>query len=187
MPKRQYFELPSGDAIERMTDNDYRRVRRGMIKRTKEIFRLFGPPRSMLFMGVMTSETYFEMTNAYICGLYLSTIFNAHAFIESALAFGYILNAEDGIAEGGLGKIVLAAFESGHISKEIFARLNELRTMRTAYFHSHAGLHKRGAMKRYLDNKTFGVEMHQKDAKDALKIVHEFLRSRRPAAFAAIA
>src|ERR1700722_16370577 len=165
MKRKRYFKLPSKMAIEKMTDSSLSYGRRGAVARTKQIYRLFGPPRSMMFAGVMTADTYFEMINAYIFGLYISTIFAAHALIESSLSFGFMFSSEDEvIAEGGLGKIIAASFERGHISKELADRLNELRIMRIAYFHSHVGLKQKSAMKRVLDKNLYGAKLHRIDA-----------------------
>jgi hypothetical protein len=165
----------------RMTDSSLNFDRRGIVARTKQIYRLFGPPRDMFFSGVMTADAYVEMINAYVFGLYISTVFAAHALIESALSFGFMFDSEDeAIAEGGLSKIVAASFERGHISKDLSDRLNELRIMRIAYFHSHVGLKRRSAMKRYLDKRLYGVKLHRRDALDALKIVHQFLNETSP-------
>jgi len=133
----------------------------------------------MLFAGTMTADAYYEMINSYICGLYLSTIFSAHTLIESALAFNFAISSEDRIAEGGLGKLAAASLEREHISKEIFDRLDELRLMRIAYFHSHVGLNKRSAMHRYLEKGVYGVNAHRKDAAEALRIVHEFIHAQK--------
>jgi hypothetical protein len=167
-----------------MTDESFQHERRGVLVRTKQIYRLFGPPHNMLFSGVLTADTYFEMINAYIFGLYISTVFTAHALIESALSFSFMFNSDDqAIAEGGLSKIIAASFERGHISKDLSDRLHELRIMRIAYFHSHVGLNQRSAMKRYLDKKLYGVKLHRSDAIDALKIVHQFLNETSPGFF----
>jgi hypothetical protein len=178
MKQAKYFRPPPRSVIEKMTDDDFQRERKGVIKRTTEIYRLFGPPRSMLFMGTMTAEAYFEMINSYIFGLYLSTIFTAHALIESAMAFNFAIGSEDEIAEGGLGKLSAASLERGYITREVYDRINELRIMRIAYFHSHVGLNKRGAMTRYLDKKLAPVDAHRKDAAEALRIVYEFIHSQ---------
>jgi hypothetical protein len=171
-------------AIEKMTDSSLSYGRRGVVARTKQIYRLFGPPRDMMLSGVMTADTYFEMINAYIFGLYISTVFAAHALIESSLSFGFMFNSNDeAIAEGGLSKIIAASVKRGHISKELSNRLNDLRIMRIAYFHSHVGLNEKSAMKRYLDRKLYGVKLHRKDAMDALKIVHQFLNETSPGFF----
>ena len=185
MKRKKYFKLPPKAAIEKMTDGSFQHERRAIIGRTKEIYRLFGPPRDMLFSGgVITADAYFEMIAAYIFGLYLSTVFAAHALVESALSFDFMFDSDDEIiAEGGLSKIITASFERGYISKELSNRLNELRMMRIAYFHSHVGLKKRSAMKRYLDKKLYGVKLHRRDAMDALKIVHELLNETSPGFF----
>ncbi len=184
MKRKRCFKLPPNIVIEKMTDSSLNHDRRGSIARTKQIYRLFGPPRDMMFTGIMTADTYFEMINAYIFGLYISTVFAAHALIESALSFGFMFNLEDeAIAEGGLGKIIAASFERGHISKELADRLNELRIMRIAYFHSHVGLKQRGAMKRVLDKKLYGVKLHRSDAMNAITIVHQFLNETAPGFF----
>jgi hypothetical protein len=164
-----------------MTDGSLNYDRRGVVARTKQIYRLFGPPRDMIFSGVMTADAYFEMINAYILGLYISTVFAAHALIESSLSFNFMFNSKDeAIAEGGLGKIVAASFHRGHISKDLSDRLNELRIMRIAYFHSHVGLKQRSVMRRYLDKRLYGIKMHRSDALGALKIVHQFLNETSP-------
>jgi hypothetical protein len=182
MKRKRYFKLPPNIVIEQMTDSSLNHDRRGVVARTKQIYRLFGPPRDMMFSGVMTADTYFEMINAYIFGLYISTVFAAHALIESSLSFGFMFNSQDeAIAEGGLGKIIAASF--GHISKDLADRLNDLRIMRIAYFHSHVGLNQRGAMKRVLDKKLYGVKLHRTDATEAIKIVHQFLNETSPGFF----
>lgn len=184
MKRKRYFKLPPNIVIERVTDSSLGHDRRGAVARTKQIYRLFGPPRDMMFSGTMTADTYFEMINAYIFGLYLSTVFAAHALIESSLSFGFMFNSEDeSIAEGGLSKIIAASFERGHISKDLSDRLNELRIMRIAYFHSHVGLKKRSAMKRVLNKRLYGVKLHHRDAMDAIKIVHQFLNETSPGFF----
>jgi hypothetical protein len=184
MKRKKYFKLPAKIVIEKMTDESFQHERRRVLIRTKQIYRLFGPPRSMLFSGVLTADTYFEMINAYIFGLYISTVFTAHALIESALSFSFMFNSGDQtIAEGGLNKIIAASFERGHISRDLSDRLHELRIMRIAYFHSHVGLNQRSAMKRYLDKKLYGVKLHRSDAIDALKIVHQFLSETSPGFF----
>jgi hypothetical protein len=184
MKRKKYFKLPAKIVIEKMTDESFQHERRGVLIRTKQIYRLFGPPRSMLFSGVLTADTYFEMINAYIFGLYISTVFTAHALIESALSFSFMFNSGDQtIAEGGLNKIIAASFERGHISRDLSDRLHELRIMRIAYFHSHVGLNQRSAMKRYLDKKLYGVKLHRSDAIDALKIVQQFLSETSPGFF----
>jgi len=66
MTRKRYFTLPSNTVIEGMTDSSFKHDRRGAIARTKQIYRLFGPPRDMMFAGVMTADAYFEMINAYI-------------------------------------------------------------------------------------------------------------------------
>jgi len=184
MKRKRYFKLPPNTVIEQMTDNSLGHGRRGVVARTKQIYRLFGPPRDMMFSGVMTADTYFEMINAYIFGLYISTVFAAHALIESSLSFGFMFDSDDeAIAEGGLSKIITASCERGHISKELADRLNELRIMRIAYFHSHVGLKQRSAMKRVLDKKLYGVKLHRSDATDAIRIVHQFLNETSPGFF----
>lgn len=167
-----------------MTYESLQHDQRGTVKRTKEIYRLFGPPRSMMFSGVLTADAHYEMLNAYILGLYISTVFAAHALIESALSFSFMFDANDrSIAEGGLNKIIEASLARGHISNELSDRLHELREMRIAYFHSHVGLNPRSAMKRYLDKRLYGLKLHRRDAQDALKIVHEFLNETSPGYF----
>jgi hypothetical protein len=185
MKRMKYFKLPPNAIIEEMTDGSFQHERKAIIGRTKEIYRLFGPPRGMIFSGgVITADAYFEMVSSYIFGLYISTVFTAHALIESALSFDFMLDSNDqAIAEGGLSKIIGASLERGYISKELYGRLNQLRAMRIAYFHSHVGLNKRSAMKRYLDKKLYGVKLHRKDAMDALKIVHQLLNETSPAFF----
>jgi hypothetical protein len=183
MKRKRYFKLPPNIVIEKMTNSSLGHDRRGVVARTKQIYRLFGPPRGMMFSGVMTADTYFEMINAYTFGLYISTVLAAHALIESSLSFGFIFREDEGIAEGGLGKIIAASFERGHISKDLADRLNELRIMRIAYFHSHVGLKQKSAMKRVLDKKLYGVKLHRSDAIDAIKIVHQFLNETSPGFF----
>ena len=108
MKRKKYFKLPPNIIIEKMTDNSLSHDRRGAVAGTKQIYRLFGPPRDMMFMGVMTADTYFEMINAYIFGLYIFTIFAAHALIESSLSVGFMFSSEDeAIAEGGLSNAKL--------------------------------------------------------------------------------
>ena len=148
MGRAKYFKPPPRPDLEKMVDDDFRRERRGTVSRTREIYRLFGPPRSMFFVGTMTGDAYYEMTNSYIFGLYLSTIFAAHTTLESAMAVNFALGSDDLIAEGGLAKIAAASLERGYISEETHNRLSELRKMRIAYFHSHVGLSKRSAMSR---------------------------------------
>ena len=176
--KRRYFKVPPHEFIERLTDEEYRRERRGIIARTKLIYRLFGPPRSMLFGGVMTAETYHEMITSYIFGNYLSTIFVTHALVEAALGFRFIMNfgTDEKIAEASLAKMLDVAHRRGWISRELRNRLDELRRMRIAYFHSHIGMNERGAMKRYLTEKGFGYKQHRRDAERALNIVHDYLK-----------
>lgn len=173
--RRKYFKLPSNAVIEKMANETLCFDQRGAVARTKQIYRLFGPPRSMLFAGTLTADAYFEMIRAYIFGLYISTIHAAHTVVESGLSFGYILISEDEIAEGGLAKLAAVAFAEGNISKYLFEEINELRLMRIACFHSHVGLNPRSAMKRYLDKRAFGTKLHRKDAAHALKIVYDFL------------
>jgi hypothetical protein len=184
MKRKKYFKLPPNSVIEKMAYESLQHDRRGTVMRTKEIYRLFGPPRSMMFSGVLTADAHYEMLNAYILGLYISTVFAAHALIESALSFSFMFDAIDkSIAEGGLNKIIEASLARGHISNELSDRLHELREMRIAYFHSHVGLNPRSAMKRYLDKRLYGVKLHRRDAQDALKIVHEFLNETSPGYF----
>src|SRR5258708_40174392 len=110
MKGKRYFKIPSNIVIEKMTNHSFSHDRRGAVARTKQIYRLFGPPRDMMFSGVMTADTYFEMINAYIFGLFISTVFAAHALIESSMSFNFLFNSEDeAIAEGGLGKIISAS------------------------------------------------------------------------------
>ena len=181
MKRRKYFKLPPKSTIEKMAEHTLNYERRGVVARTKQIYRLFGPPRSMMFAGVMTADTYYEMINAYIAGLYLSTVFAAHALIESSLSFGFMFDEDDKpIAEGGLGKIIAASVARGHISEDLSACLSELRAMRIAYFHSHVGLNKRSAMQRYLEKKHHGVKLHRRDAIIALRTVHQFLNETSP-------
>jgi hypothetical protein len=184
MKQKKYFKLPPKAVIEKMTEGLFQRERSAIERRTSEIYRLFGPPRSLSFCGVITADAFFEMINAYIFGLYISTVFAAHALIESALSFGFMFDPNDqAIAEGGLSKILAASLGRGHISKELHDRVDELREMRIAYFHSHVGLNNRSAMKRYLDKKLYGVKLHRKDAMDALRIVHKFLSETSPGFF----
>lgn len=184
MKRKKYFKLPPNLVIERMANHSINYDRKGLVARTKQVYRLFGPPRGMMFSGVMTADTYFEMINAYIFGLYISTVFAAHALMESSLSFGFMFDSKDEtIAEGGLGKIIAASLERGHISKGLADRLNELRIMRIAYFHSHVDLKPKSAMKRIIDKQLYGVRLHRHDAVEAIKIVHEFLNETSPGFF----
>ena len=183
--KRRYFKIPSHKFIERSTDKEYRRERRGIIARTKLIYKLFGPPRSRLFGGIMTADTYHEMITSYIFGNYLSTIFVTNALVESTLGFKFIMNfgTDEKIAEAGLAKMLDVAHSRGWFSSALRDQLDELRRMRIAYFHAHVGMNKRGAMKRYLTEKDFGYRQHRRDAAKALKIVHEYLKEESPEFF----
>jgi hypothetical protein len=184
MKRKKYFKLPPNSTIDQMVKHTISYDRPGVVARTKQIYRLFGPPRNMMFSGVMTADTYYEMTNAYIVGLYLSTVFAAHALIESSLSFGFMFDADDKpIAEGGLGKIIAASVERGHISEDLSTRLNELRSMRIAYFHSHVGLNRRSVMQRILDKQLYGAKLHRSDAIIALRAVHQFLNETSPGFF----
>jgi len=126
----------------------------------------------------MTAETYHEMITSYIFGNYLSTIFVTHALVEAALGFRFIMNfgTDEKIAEASLAKMLDVAHRRGWISRELRNRLDELRRMRIAYFHSHIGMNERGAMKRYLTEKGFGYKQHRRDAERALNIVHDYLK-----------
>jgi hypothetical protein len=184
MAKRQsFFPFPPNEDLRALAEATSRAAQRGMIGRTKAIYKLFGPPRGMLFSGILSADAYFEMINSYFLGLYVSTIYSAHTLIESALSFGYILQGEDAVAEGGLGKLINVSLQRGHLSKALFKRLNELKEMRVAYTHSHVGMNRRGAMKRYMDKKAYGRDLHAQDAVEALKIVHEFLAETSPGFF----
>jgi hypothetical protein len=102
------------------------------------------------------------------------------------MSFHYMLSSEDEvIAEGGLSKIIAASIDRGSISKQLAERLHELRLMRIAYFHSHVGLNKRGAMTRMLSKRLHGAKLHRRDALDALRIVHQFLNETSPGFFKA--
>lgn len=182
--KQRYFKLPPHQFFERLSDDTYRYERRGIISRTKLVYKLFGPPRSMLFAGTMTAATYYEMMRSYISGNFLAAIFSAHALVESMLGFAFITTSGDeSIAEGGFARMINVAYDRGWISSYLHHQLEELRRMRIAYFHTHVGLNVRGAMKRYLDKKGYGYQQHQRDAKEALRVVHEFLRENSPGFF----
>jgi hypothetical protein len=185
MKRRHYFKTPSQEFIERSTDEEYRRERPGIIHRTKFIYKLFGPPRSTLFGGVMTADAYHEMITSYIFRNYLSVIFVTHTFIESSLGFRFIMNfgADEKIAEAGLAKMLNVAYDRGWISRELRNQIDELRRMRIAYFHTHVGMNERGAMKRYLTQKEFGYKQHRRDAEKALRIAHDYLREDSPESF----
>jgi len=184
MKRKKYFKLPADAVIEKIASDTLNHDPKGVVASTKQIFRLFGPPRDMMFSGVMTADAYYEMINSYIVGLYLSTVFAAHALIESSLSFEFMFNTNDeSIAEGGLHKIIAASLARGYISKELSERLNELRVARIAYFHSHVGLNRRGATKRYLDRQLYGSKLHGSDATTALKTVHQFLNETSPGFF----
>jgi len=60
MKRKRYFKLPTTNVIEQMTDNPLSHDRRGVVARTKQIYRLFGPPRDMMFSGVMTADIYLK-------------------------------------------------------------------------------------------------------------------------------
>lgn len=184
MKRKKYFDLPANVIIEKLANECRQHDLRGSISRTREIYRFFGPPRGMFFSGTLTADAYYEMINAYICGLYISTVSAAHTVIESTLSFNFMFSKDDNaIAEGGLSKIISISADRGYISKELSISLHELRLMRIAYFHSHVGLNRRSAIKRYLDKGLYGAKLHRKDAKDALKIVHLFLNETSPGFF----
>jgi hypothetical protein len=175
--KRRYYKLPPHEFFERSSDAEYQRERRGIIARTKLIYKLFGPPRSMLFGGVMTADAYREMITSYIFGNYLATIFVSHAFVESTLGFIFIMSfgTDEKVAEAGLASMLDSAEKHGWISKKLRDRLDEIRRIRIAYFHSHIGMNKRSAMKRYITENNFGYKQHRRDAEAALIIVREYL------------
>jgi hypothetical protein len=188
--KRKYFRLPSHQFFELDTDQSYRRIRPSIIKRTKLVWKLFGPRRSMMIAGVMSADAFFEMKLSYIFGNFISTIFSAHALIEASLGSHFLMSfgKDDKIAESGFHRMITVAHERGWISESIRGRLDELRKMRIAYFHSHTLENERGALKRYMNNsqkrymnkRTSSHTLQERDAQEALHIVHEFLREDSP-------
>jgi hypothetical protein len=144
----------------------------------------------MMIAGVMGADAFFEMKLSYIFGNFISTVFSAHALIEALLGAHFLMSfgKDDKIAEAGLHRMITVAHERGWVSERIRGRLDELRKMRIAYFHSHTLENERGVLKRYMNNalkrymnkRTSPHTLQERDAQEALHIVHEFLREDSP-------
>ena len=160
-------------------DNESRSIR---LDRVKFLYQEFGPSSDLILVG--PTPAYFalvDISTTFMNGAFLSTIMAAHIFAEQSLGASLILVGDEQDAEGGLGRIITRALSNRMINENIATRLNELKNIRIAYFHAHAGAKKRSFIGRFLTLKDPDLErVVENDAKEAIRIVVDLIRFQTP-------
>jgi uncharacterized protein YutE (UPF0331/DUF86 family) len=165
--KRQGIEAFIADEVLTQTDR---------VERFIELNELFGPQGDKLLKGGLQSQlALHELANSYVNGNYMAVILLSQAFIEHSLSGEFIMRGQNGIAESSFKKIIVTAFDSEIIDKELYESLDELRLLRNAYVHAKAGLKNGSLAKKMIDEKFESVELLAKsDALNSLSILKSF-------------
>jgi hypothetical protein len=141
----------------------------------------FGQPSGMgLIGGFGALFAIQELQSSFFHGNYMATIFCCQTFIEHSLAGHYALSGQDALVEIGFKKLIDQNLEDGNISTEIAKRLHQLREMRNPYTHPRVIQKRQSLLDRIVATTGDPHSMAEKDARDAIQIVVDFLRHGCP-------
>ena len=133
-----------------------------------------------LIGGIGAMFAYPELQSSFLNGNYMATIFCCQTFAEHSLAGGYALNGQDELVESGFKKLIDQSLADGTISALIAERLHELREMRNPYTHPRIIQKWQSLLDRVVASKSDPYSMAEKDARDAIQILVDFLRHGCP-------
>ncbi len=141
----------------------------------------FGPPADMVLIGGLGAMLAIqELKSSFLNGNYMATILCCQTFVEHSLAGGYALNGQDALVESGSVKLINQSHADGAITAHIAERLHELREMRNPYTHPRVIQKRQSILDRLVATKSELYSMAEKDARDAIKIVVDYLRHGCP-------
>jgi len=141
----------------------------------------FGPPADMMLIGgIGAMFAIQELESSFLNGNYMATIFCCQTFAEHSLAGGYALSGKDELVESGFKKLIDESLSDGTISAPVAKRLHELREMRNPYTHPRVIQKRQSLLDRVVTSKSDPHTMAEKDARDAIQILVEFLRHGCP-------
>lgn len=137
----------------------------------------FGPPADMMLIGgIGAMFAIQELQSSFLSGNYMATIFCCQTFVEHSLAGGYALSGQDALVESGFKKLIDQSLADGTISAGIAERLHELREMRNPYTHPRVIQKRQSLLDRIVATTGDPHSMAEKDARDAIQIVVDYLR-----------
>lgn len=152
------------------------------IERCKFLWEEFGPPADMLLVGGFPSMFALdELKRSFIYGNFMATVLLAQSFVEHSLAGMFALARGDDLVKQGFKKLIDQARTDGHITDELAATLDNLRTMRNPYTHHTIGIGSRSYMHRLAQSgHRLPEDMVVEDARVAIRAVVDFLRHGSP-------
>ena len=147
------------------------------LERLEFLLAEFGPPADMMLIGgIGAMFAIQELQSSFLNGNYMATIFCCQTFAEHSLAGGYALGGQDELVESGFNKLIHQSLADGTISARIAERLHELRQMRNPYTHPRIIQKRQSLLDRLVARKSDPHSMAERDARDAIQILVDFLR-----------
>jgi hypothetical protein len=167
--------------------------REARLERLEFLLGEFGTPGGMMLIGgIGAAIAIGELRSSFLNGNCMATILCCQTFIEHSLAGGYALSGQDALVEIGFKDLIDRSLADGNLSVELAASLHELREMRNPYIHPRIRpnreslLDRMVATARELQSKPDRCSrdpiqiMAERDARDAIRIVVDYLRHGCP-------
>ncbi|MCX6894939.1 MAG: hypothetical protein NTZ16_05440 [Verrucomicrobia bacterium] len=155
--------------------------RAARLERLEFLLAEFGPPADMMLIGgIGAMFAIQELQSSFLNGNYMATIFCCQTFAEHSLAGGYALSGQDALVESGFKKLIDQSLADGTISTRVAERLHELREMRNPYTHPRVIRKRQSLLDRIVATTGDPHSMAEKDARDAIQILVDFLRHGCP-------
>jgi hypothetical protein len=151
------------------------------VERVRFLIQEFGPPADMLLIGgVGAMFAIQELQRAFLYGNFMATIFLCQTFAEHSLAGSYALSGQDEKVEKGFKFLIDETLRDGGISEIIAKRFHELREMRNPYTHPRVIKKRQSLLDRIVQTTGNPDTMAEKDAREAIRIVVDYLREQSP-------
>ena len=151
------------------------------LERLEFLLAEFGPPADMMLIGgIGAMFAIQELQSSFLNGNFMATIFCCQTFVEHSLAGGYALGGQDDLVESGFKKLTEQSLADGGISAPIAKRLDELREMRNPYTHPRIIQKRQSLLDRVVASKSDPHSMAEKDAREAIQILVDYLRHGCP-------
>lgn len=167
------------DALSHELQNSDERSREARANRLQFLVREYGKERWTVFTGGEVALRMFEEAReAYVNGLYLSTVLLCHGAITQQLVGVFREQSKDDVADSDAATLYSTARDARIISPTDFSIYNRIRKIRNAYVHPPLLGSRSHLAYRALHARTNTREITARDARMSLRAL--FLMLKRP-------
>jgi hypothetical protein len=151
------------------------------VERLRFLDREFGSPAGMgLIGGLGALFAIQELKNSFLNGNYMATILLCQVFAEHSLGGSYAVSGDEEIMRKGFEKLIDCAKRDRLISPTLATQLHTLRKMRNPYNHPRPMMSGNDLHGRIISRRADPQEVAADDAREAIRIVVDFLREGCP-------